>query len=56
MCCSNIIDHQNIGVANIELAIDDNKVCPTRAAHTLAFRKLKGAFKDVLVWIGLDES
>ena len=54
--CFDIIDHQNVSVAGIEPAIDDNKVRPSGVTHTLAFRKLKGTFEIVPVRIGLNES
>ncbi len=43
-------------MADIEPAIDDNKVRPSGVTHTLAFRKLKGTFEVVPVRIGLNES
>ena len=54
--CCDIINHQNVCMTDIESAIDNNRVWPTRATHTLAFRKLKGAFEVVPVRIGLNES
>ena len=50
-----IIDHQNVCVADIEVAVDDNGMCPAGVAHTLAFGERKGTLQIVSARIGLDK-
>jgi len=50
-----IIDHQNVGVADIEVAVNDNGVRPAGAAHARAFGERKGTLEIVSARIGLDK-
>ena len=48
-----IIDHQNVGVTEIEVAIDDNRVRPAGVGHALALGERKRTFEIVSARIGL---
>ena len=50
-----IIDHQNVCVADIEVAVDYNGVWPALAAHSPAFGERKGTLEIVSARIGLDK-